>query len=156
MLLESFAFLHDPRWSFGCRVGSTKADAGSGPTSGAAQANDAGSGPINGSKASAPADSSSSTENSAGVTPGPKSTGGSQPTTPAKKKSSFIIQPEPCPVLGRRCWRNVHLLAVPLHTKVGEMAKLLRLRFGPFASLGVDLQYPRRTKRRRVFAVVGT
>lgn len=154
MLLESFAFLHDPRWSFGCRVGSTKADAGSGPMSGAAQANGAGSGPINGSKASAPADSSSSTENSAGVTPGPKSTGGSQPTTP--EKSCFIIQPEPCPVLGRRCWRNVHLLAVPLHTKVGEMAKLLRLRCGPFASLGVDLQCLRRTKRRRVFAVVGT
>lgn len=62
-----------------------KADAGSGPTRGAAQANGAGSGPINGSKASAPADSSSSTENSAGVTPGPKSTGGSQPTTPEKK-----------------------------------------------------------------------
>jgi hypothetical protein len=49
-----------------------KADAGSGPTRGAAQANGAGSGPING-------------ENSAGVTPGPKSTGGSQPTTPEKK-----------------------------------------------------------------------
>jgi hypothetical protein len=61
-----------------------KADAGAGPTRGAAPANDAGSGPTNGAKPDTTvSDSAGSTENSAGVTPGPKSTGGSQPTTPA-------------------------------------------------------------------------
>lgn len=69
-----------------------KADAGSGPTSGAATTNDAGSGPTQGAKAnpgSTTANASNhsagdgSSENSAGVTPGPKSTGGSQPVTPA-------------------------------------------------------------------------
>jgi hypothetical protein len=64
-----------------------KADAGSGPTSGAGSANDAGSGPTTGAKpnsnATGTGNSADSTENSAGVTPGPKSTGGSQPTTPA-------------------------------------------------------------------------
>jgi hypothetical protein len=61
-----------------------KADAGSGPTSGAASANDAGSGPTKGAKPNtdATATSNGSTDNSAGVTPGPKSTGGSQPVTP--------------------------------------------------------------------------
>ena len=65
----------------------TKADAGSGPTSGAVSTNDAGSGPTKGAKpnigSTAASNSSGSTENSAGVTPGPKSTGGSQPVTPA-------------------------------------------------------------------------
>ena len=64
-----------------------KADAGSGPTSGAASANDAGSGPTTGAKpntdATIASDTPGSTENAAGVTPGPKSTGGSQPVTPA-------------------------------------------------------------------------
>jgi hypothetical protein len=64
-----------------------KADAGSGPTSGAASANDAGSGPTTGAnsnnKATIASDPAGSTENAAGVTPGPKSTGGSQPVTPA-------------------------------------------------------------------------
>jgi hypothetical protein len=64
-----------------------KADAGSGPTSGAASPNDAGSGPTKGAKpntdATAASNPAGSTENSAGVTPGPKSTGGSQPVTPA-------------------------------------------------------------------------
>jgi hypothetical protein len=64
-----------------------KADAGSGPTSGAASANDAGSGPTTGAKpntdATIASDPPGSTENAAGVTPGPKSTGGSQPVTPA-------------------------------------------------------------------------
>ena len=64
-----------------------KADAGSGPTSGSASANDAGSGPTKGAQPKADATTAStsngSTENSAGVTPGPKSTGGSQPVTPA-------------------------------------------------------------------------
>ena len=64
-----------------------KADAGSGPTSGATSPNDAGSGPTKGAKpntdATAASNPEGSTENSAGVTPGPKSTGGSQPVTPA-------------------------------------------------------------------------
>lgn len=64
-----------------------KVDAGSGPTSGATSTKDAGSGPTNGAKpnsASTAANTSNpSTDNSAGVTPGPKSTGGSQPVTPA-------------------------------------------------------------------------
>jgi hypothetical protein len=66
-----------------------KADAGSGPTSGAVSTNDAGSGPTQGAKpntgsTAANSDNSraSSSENSAGVTPGPKSTGGAQPVTP--------------------------------------------------------------------------
>ena len=58
-----------------------KADAGSGPTAGSASTNDAGSGPTKG--ANPGAGTADSTENSAGVTPGPKSTGGSQPVTPA-------------------------------------------------------------------------
>jgi hypothetical protein len=62
-----------------------KADAGSGPTSGTTSTNDAGSGSTQGVKPSTSAanDSTGSTENSAGVTPGAKSTGGSQPVTPA-------------------------------------------------------------------------
>jgi hypothetical protein len=63
-----------------------KGDAGSGPTSGVASTNDAGSGPTNGVKptnTTAASDPNGSAENSAGVTPGPKSTGGSQPVTPA-------------------------------------------------------------------------
>ena len=64
-----------------------KGDAGSGPTSGATTTNDAGSGPIQGAKANAGSTaantSDGTTDNSAGVTPGPKSTGGSQPVTPA-------------------------------------------------------------------------
>jgi hypothetical protein len=69
-----------------------KADAGSGPTSGATTTNDAGSGPTQGAKpnsGSTAANTSngsagnSDSDNSAGVTPGPKSTGGSQPVTPA-------------------------------------------------------------------------
>jgi hypothetical protein len=64
-----------------------KGDAGSGPTSGAVSTNDAGSGPTTGAKpnssSTAANTSNGSTDNSAGVTPGPKSTGGSQPVTPA-------------------------------------------------------------------------
>jgi hypothetical protein len=69
-----------------------KADAGSGPTSGAMSTNDAGSGPTKGAKPDAGSTAASNSngptengasENSAGVTPGPKSTGGSQPVTPA-------------------------------------------------------------------------
>ena len=65
-----------------------KGDAGSGPTSGSTSTNDAGSGPTKGAKpelrnSTATSNSNGSTENSAGVTPGPKSTGGSQPVTPA-------------------------------------------------------------------------
>ena len=65
-----------------------KAEAGSGPTNGATSTNDAGSGPTKGAKPNSDAasnsnSSNSSTENSAGVTPGPKSTGGAQPVTPA-------------------------------------------------------------------------
>ena len=67
-------------------VAQPKADAGSGPTTGAATANDAGSGPTKGAKTNtdttATSNSNGSTDNSAGVTPGPKSTGGSQPVTP--------------------------------------------------------------------------
>jgi hypothetical protein len=62
------------------------ADAGSGPTSGATSTNDAGSGPTKGAtqdQDSGASNSLGSTENSAGVSPGPKSTGGSQPVTPA-------------------------------------------------------------------------
>jgi hypothetical protein len=59
--------------------------AGSGPTKGAVSTDDAGSGPTNGAKPTGDpaAASDSNTENSAGVTPGPKSTGGAQPVTPA-------------------------------------------------------------------------
>jgi hypothetical protein len=68
-------------------VAQPKADAGSGPTQGAASTDDAGSGPTKGVKpnthSSADINSNGSKENSAGVTPGPKSTGGSQPVTPA-------------------------------------------------------------------------
>jgi hypothetical protein len=61
-----------------------KADAGSGPTKGAVSTDDAGSGPTKGVKPNdtTAASSNDSTDNSAGVTPGPKSTGGSQPVTP--------------------------------------------------------------------------
>jgi hypothetical protein len=62
-----------------------KADAGSGPTKGAVSTDDAGSGPTKGVKpndTTATSKSNGSTDNSAGVTPGPKSTGGSQPVTP--------------------------------------------------------------------------
>jgi hypothetical protein len=67
-----------------------KADAGSGPTTGAISTNDAGSGPTKGAKPKAGVTASTSnhsaatrSENSAGATPGPKSTGGAQPVTPA-------------------------------------------------------------------------
>jgi hypothetical protein len=67
-------------------VAQPKADAGSGPTRGAVSTDDAGSGPTKGVKpntdTTATGKSEGSTENSAGVTPGPKSTGGSQPVTP--------------------------------------------------------------------------
>jgi hypothetical protein len=68
-------------------VAQQKADAGSGPTKGAVSTDDAGSGPTKGVKpntgSSADLNPNGSTQNSAGVTPGPKSTGGSQPVTPA-------------------------------------------------------------------------
>jgi hypothetical protein len=68
----------------------SKMDAGSGPTKGAVSTNDAGSGPTAGAKpntdSTAASDSNDSTDNSAGVTPGPKSTGGSQPVTPVPQK----------------------------------------------------------------------
>ena len=56
-----------------------KADAGSGPTKGAVSTDDAGSGPTKGAKPNTDtaAESKDATENSAGVTPGPKSTGAS-------------------------------------------------------------------------------
>lgn len=65
-------------------------DAGSGPTTGAVSTKDAGSGPTPGAKpktgsttASNSSHSTNSTsENSAGASPGPKSSGGSQPVTP--------------------------------------------------------------------------
>jgi hypothetical protein len=67
-------------------VAQPKADAGSGPTKGAVSTDDAGSGPTKGVKpnsgTNATSTSNGSTDNSAGVTPGPKSTGGSQPVTP--------------------------------------------------------------------------
>ena len=54
-------------------VAQPKADAGSGPTTGAATANDAGSGPTKGAKpntdTTATSNSNGSTDNSAGVTP---------------------------------------------------------------------------------------
>jgi hypothetical protein len=63
-----------------------KMDAGSGPTKGAVSTTDAGSGPTAGAKpagsTAASGSNDSTDENSAGVTPGPKSTGGSQPVTP--------------------------------------------------------------------------
>ena len=71
----------------------SKGNAGSGPTNGAVSTNDAGSGPTAGAtpKMGSTAASNSNTatqndENNAGVTPGPKSTGGSQPVTPITKK----------------------------------------------------------------------
>jgi hypothetical protein len=67
-------------------VAQPKADAGSGPTKGAVSTDDAGSGPTKGAKpitdTTATSDSNAPTDNSAGATPGPKSTGGSQPVTP--------------------------------------------------------------------------
>jgi hypothetical protein len=65
-------------------VAQPKADAGSGPTKGAVSTDDAGSGPTKGAKPNTGSSAEiTSNENSAGVTPGPKSTGGSQPVTPA-------------------------------------------------------------------------
>jgi hypothetical protein len=58
-----------------------KDDAGSGPTKGAVSTDDAGSGPTKGAKPNTDT-TAASADNSAGVTPGPKSTGGSQPVTP--------------------------------------------------------------------------
>ena len=67
-------------------VAQPKADAGSGPTKGAVSTDDAGTGPTKGAKpntdTTATSNSNGSTDNSAGVTPGPKSTGGLQPVTP--------------------------------------------------------------------------
>jgi hypothetical protein len=72
--------LSAPAWA------QSKMDAGSGPTNGAVSTNDAGSGPTAGAKpntgSTTASNSNDSTDNSAGVTPGPKSTGGSQPVTP--------------------------------------------------------------------------
>ena len=66
-------------------VAQPKADAGSGPDR-TVTTNDAGSGPTKGAKpntdTTATSNSNGSTDNSAGVTPGPKLTGGSQPVTP--------------------------------------------------------------------------
>ena len=62
-----------------------KADAGGGPTKGAVSTDDAGSGPTKGAKPNTDkgaTESKDATENSAGVTPGPKSTAGAQPVTP--------------------------------------------------------------------------
>jgi hypothetical protein len=62
-----------------------KADAGSGPTKGAVSTDGAGSGPTKGAKPhtdKSAAEAKDATENSAGVMPGPKSTGGAQPVTP--------------------------------------------------------------------------
>jgi hypothetical protein len=62
-----------------------KADAGSGPTKGAVSTDDAGSGPTKGPEPNTDTNSAEpkdSTENNAGATPGPKSTGGAQPVTP--------------------------------------------------------------------------
>jgi hypothetical protein len=66
-----------------------RADAGSGPTSGAISTNDAGSGPTKGAKPNtgSTASTASSSENS-DATPGPKSTGGAQPVTPGMSESS--------------------------------------------------------------------
>ncbi len=70
----------------------SKMDAGTGPTNGAVSTNDAGSGqtsgatPKMGSTASNSNTATQNDENSSGVTPGPKSTGGSQPVTPITKK----------------------------------------------------------------------
>jgi hypothetical protein len=76
-------------------IAQPKADAGSGPTSGAISTNDAGSGPTGGAKpntgstaASNSNQPGSTSENSAGVTPGPKSTGGAQPVTPGMSERS--------------------------------------------------------------------
>ena len=58
-----------------------KADAGSGAAKGAVSTDDAGGGPTKGAKPNTDttaAESKDATENSAGVTPGPKSTGGAQ------------------------------------------------------------------------------
>jgi hypothetical protein len=57
-------------------VAQPKADAGSGPAKGAVSTDDAGSGPTKGVKPNS--DTNATTSNgSTGVTPGPKSTGGS-------------------------------------------------------------------------------
>ncbi len=71
----------------------SKMDAGSGPINGSVSTSDAGSGQTSGAtpKMGSTAASNSDTatqndENSAGVTLGPKSTGGSQPVTPITKK----------------------------------------------------------------------
>jgi hypothetical protein len=63
----------------------SKADAGSGPTTGVVSPNDAGSGPTPGAKPNpdTTARNSRGTGDRDDVTPGPKSTGGSQPDTPA-------------------------------------------------------------------------
>ena len=67
-----------------------KMDAVSGPTKVAVSTTDAGSGQSAGAQpnndSTATGNSTDSTDNSAGVTPGPKSTGGSQPVTPIPQK----------------------------------------------------------------------
>ena len=74
-----------------------KADAGSGPTSGAASPNDAGSGPTKGAKpntdAAAASNPAGSTENSAGVTPGPKSTAASYASNARKEAVTLTTAP---------------------------------------------------------------
>ena len=72
-----------------------KADAGSGLTKGTVSTDDAGSGPTRRANPNT-AEPKDAIENSAGVTPGPKSTGGAQPVTPItpeKKQEASSIQP---------------------------------------------------------------
>ena len=77
----------------GPALAQSEMDAASGPTNSAVSTSDAGSGPSSGATpkmgAATAGNSNTATENdenSAGITPGPKSTGGSQPVTPITKK----------------------------------------------------------------------
>ncbi len=70
-------------------------DAGSGPTAGATPTNDAGSGPTKGGAGMGKPNSDGSASNArhaapnaAGATPGPSSTGGSQPVTPGMNSTN--------------------------------------------------------------------
>ena len=108
-------------------VAQPKADAGSGPTKGAVSTDDAGSGPTRGANPNTDttaAKSKDAIENSAGVTPGPKSTGGAQPMTPItpeKKQEASSIQP------AARS-RNKHTPA-PLRTRRPPISQPLRGRW---------------------------
>jgi hypothetical protein len=125
-----------------------EADAGSGPTSGAASANDARSSPINGAKPNGNATTmSNSAGSAAGVTPGPKSTGGSHPVTHAtpdprrQRRNSSGRRPLCCDVHRRsaQSCQEIVMAAARMvrlrHTKL-SMRKAIRWIYAAAVKLG--------------------